>query len=142
MKHPGEQTHTRMVSASTGLPGRVQLSQAAYDCLSPEKQQACEHRRGVAMKGKGLIDTHLANFDPDGLGQRLWRNFRRFEKMTKVGGVYIGCYEYCCWFSCSVFAETKTKKQNKTYLHGAGRFSKYATQTRVSVSGGKKVLFR
>lgn len=36
------------------------------------------------MKGKGVIDTYLANFDPDGLGLRLWRNFRRFEKMTKV----------------------------------------------------------
>lgn len=72
------------VAASTGLPGRVQLSKSTFDCLSPEKQTACEVRRGVAMKGKGLIDTHLASFDPDGLGQRLWRNFCRFEKMTKV----------------------------------------------------------
>lgn len=74
----------RMCAASTGLPGRVQLSKSAFESLSPEKQSACEIRRGVAMKGKGLIDTHLASFDPDGLGQRLWRNFRRFEKMTKV----------------------------------------------------------
>lgn len=70
--------------ASTGLAGRVQLSKAAYNCLSPDKRSACEVRRGVAMKGKGVIDTHLASFDPNGLGQRLWRNFRRFEKMTKV----------------------------------------------------------
>ena len=62
----------------------MQLSGAAFKCLSPEKQSACEFRTGVAMKGKGLIDTHLASFDPDGLGKRLWRNFRRFEKMTKV----------------------------------------------------------
>ena len=39
------------------------------------------------MKGKGVIDTYLANFDPDGLGQKYWRNFRRFEKMTKVWGL-------------------------------------------------------
>ena len=62
----------------------MQLSRAAYKSLSPEKQSECELRIGVAMKGKGLIDTHLASFDPDGLGKRLWRNFRRFEKMTKV----------------------------------------------------------
>lgn len=70
--------------ASTGLPGRVQLSGSAFECLSSEKQSACELRKGVAMKGKGMIDTHLASFDPEGLGQRLWRNFKRFEKMTKV----------------------------------------------------------
>ncbi|CAN0296358.1 unnamed protein product, partial [Ectocarpus sp. 8 AP-2014] len=46
-------------TASTGLPGRVQLSKSAFESLSPEKQSACELRRGVAMKGKGLIDTHL-----------------------------------------------------------------------------------
>lgn len=64
----------------------MQLSKSTFDCLSPEKQLACELRTGVAMKGKGLIDTHLASFDPDGLGQRLWRNFIQFEKMTKVCG--------------------------------------------------------
>lgn len=73
-----------MRAASTGLPGRVQLSKSTFDCLSPEKRMACELRKGVAMKGKGLIDTHLASFDPDSQGQRLWRNFCRFEKMTKV----------------------------------------------------------
>lgn len=36
------------------------------------------------MKGKGIVDTHLGMFDPDVLGIRLWRNFKRFEKMTKV----------------------------------------------------------
>ncbi|CAN0073866.1 unnamed protein product [Ectocarpus sp. 6 AP-2014] len=80
----GDTVNMASRTASTGLPGRVQLSKSAFESLSPEKQSACELRRGVAMKGKGLIDTHLASFDPDGLGQRLWRNFRRFEKMTKV----------------------------------------------------------
>lgn len=37
------------------------------------------------MKGKGMVDTYLGKFDPDGVGLRMWRNFRRFEKMTKVG---------------------------------------------------------
>ncbi|CAM9853382.1 unnamed protein product, partial [Scytosiphon promiscuus] len=80
----GDTVNMASRTASTGLPGRVQLSMSTFECLSPEKQSACELRRGVAMKGKGLIDTQLASFDPDGLGQRLWRNFCRFEKMTKV----------------------------------------------------------
>lgn len=90
----------RLRAASTGLPGRVQLSKSTFDCLSPEKQMACELRRGVAMKGKGLIDTHLASFDPDGQGLSMWRNFCRFEKMTKVRrltGTHQGFHAMCIY---------------------------------------------
>ncbi|CAN0420508.1 unnamed protein product, partial [Laminaria digitata] len=55
----GDTVNMASRTASTGLPGRVQLSGAAYKSLSPDKQSACEFRTGVAMKGKGLIDTHL-----------------------------------------------------------------------------------
>lgn len=62
----------------------MQLSKEAYDALSPEKRIATEIRKGVSMKGKGLMDTYIGIFEVDGIGLRLWRNYRRFEKMTKV----------------------------------------------------------
>ena len=75
-----------VLAASTGVPGQVQLSPEAFTYLFPPERADCTVRQGVFMKGKGVIDTYLANFDPDGLGHKYWRNFRRFEKMAKVWG--------------------------------------------------------
>lgn len=102
--------------ASTCIPGRVQLSKEAYAALSPEKRLATEIRRGVSMKGKGSVDTYLVLFEPDGMGLRLWRNYRRFEKMTKVRGTPITSFVHEKSCSSTTHKDGKTPHLSKCSL--------------------------
>ncbi|WIA39175.1 hypothetical protein OEZ86_005300 [Tetradesmus obliquus] len=44
---------------STGLPGRVQISEETFSLLPTEQQAGCELREAVPVKGKGTLRTYL-----------------------------------------------------------------------------------
>ncbi|GFH21264.1 guanylate cyclase domain-containing protein [Haematococcus lacustris] len=45
---------------AAGLPGRLQVSQATFQLLPPERQRTeWEERGSVLVKGKGIMSTYL-----------------------------------------------------------------------------------
>ncbi|GFH23755.1 guanylate cyclase domain-containing protein [Haematococcus lacustris] len=49
---------------STGLPGRLQVSEATYSLLPPERRALeWEQRGSIEVKGKGKMSTYLLRVD-------------------------------------------------------------------------------
>ncbi|KAL6758111.1 nucleotide cyclase [Haematococcus lacustris] len=56
----GDTVNTASRMESTGLPGRLQVSQATFQLLPPERQRTeWEERGSVLVKGKGIMSTYL-----------------------------------------------------------------------------------
>ena len=55
----GDTVNTASRMESTGVPGRIQVSEATYDVLMDDSSFVWEDRGSVDIKGKGKMKTYL-----------------------------------------------------------------------------------
>ena len=55
----GDTVNTASRMESTGMPGRIQVSEATYDVLMDDSSFVWEDRGSVDIKGKGKMKTYL-----------------------------------------------------------------------------------
>jgi len=55
----GDTVNTASRMESTGLPGRMQISQATHDLVCDRTEHEWMEREGVDVKGKGSLKTFL-----------------------------------------------------------------------------------
>ena len=55
----GDTVNTASRMESTGVPGRIQVSEATYDVLMDDSSFVWEDRGSAEIKGKGKMKTYL-----------------------------------------------------------------------------------